>query len=128
MTTFFDAGLIGRVLLAQAEATGAPASGAAPAASPFSSMLPLMIIFFGIMYFLMIRPQQKRDRERRDMLGSLTKGDAVVTSGGVCGTIVGLSDTHAVLKVDDNVTIEFIRSAIAQVTSRPGDKKKQDQA
>ncbi len=98
-----------------AGAEGAAQSTGAPQTNPLGSMLPMIVIFIGIMYFLMIRPQQKRDRERRDMLGALSKGDSVITTGGVCGSVVGLSDDRVVLRVDDNVTMEFVRGAIAQV-------------
>ena len=81
-------------------------------------MLPMLIAFAAIFYFLMLRPQQKRDRERREMLGALAKGDSIITTGGICGTVVNLSDTHAVLRVDEGVTIEFVRSAIAQVVKK----------
>ena len=92
----------------------APAGGAQPG-NPLMSMLPMIIAFFAIMYFLMIRPQQKRERERRNMLGSLAKGDNVITTGGICGSVVGLSEDRVVLRVDENVTMEFVRGAIAQV-------------
>ena len=95
--------------------------GGAPASNPFTSMLPMIIAFFAIMYFLMIRPQQKRERERREMLSALNKGDNVVTTGGICGSVVGLSEDRVVLRVDDNVTMEFVRGAIAQVL--PKDSK-----
>jgi preprotein translocase subunit YajC len=78
----------------------------------------------GLMSFLIIRPQQKRDREKQDMLSSMGKGDHVVTIGGVCGTVVGVTDSHVVVRVDDNTKIEFIKSAIAQV--RKDDKKTED--
>jgi len=81
-------------------------------------MLPLLVGMVLIMYFTSIRPQQKREKERQALLNSLKKGDEVVTAGGLCGTIVGLSDTHAVVKVDDNCKIEFLRSAITQVVKR----------
>lgn len=81
------------------------------------SMAPLMIAFIFIMYFLTIRPQQKRDRERQDMLNALSKGDEVVTTGGICGKVVGINDTDVVLRVDDNVTIKFVRNSIAHVIS-----------
>ena len=96
--------------------------GAAPSGSPLTSMLPMFIAFIAIMYFLMIRPQQKREKERREMLGALAKGDEVVTTGGVCGTVVNLSENHVVLRVDDDVTMQFLRSAIAQVTPKEGKK------
>jgi preprotein translocase subunit YajC len=89
-------------------------SGAAPS-NPLVNMLPMIVIFFGIMYFLMIRPQQKRERERKSMLASLAKGDNVITSGGICGSVVGLTEDRVVLRVDENVTMEFVRAAISQV-------------
>ena len=90
------------------------------------SMLPFIILMFGVFYFLLIRPNQKRERAKREMLGALAKGDKVITSGGVCGTIVGLNDKTVVLKVnDDPVTkIEFLRPAISQVTSEEADDNK----
>ncbi len=111
-----------KLVVAQAVAQGGDGAPAAPpgagGANPLGSMIPMLIAFAAIFYFLMLRPQQKRDKERRDMLAALAKGDAVVTTGGICGTIVNLSDTHAVLRVDDDVTVEFVRSAIAQVTKK----------
>jgi preprotein translocase subunit YajC len=73
-----------------------------------------------IMWFFLIRPNQKREKERRDMLGSLSKGDKVITTGGVCGTIVGLTDKAVVLRVseDPQVKMEFIRGAVSRVTSQ----------
>ena len=89
--------------------------------NPITSMLPMVVIFIAVMYFLMIRPNQKREQERQRMLGSLTKGDKIVTSGGIVGTIVGLSEKTVVLRVnDENTKIEFARSAVAQVTPKDG--------
>lgn len=90
----------------------------APEVSPMGGlmqMLPMFVAFIAIMYFLMIRPQQKRDRERREMLGALKKGDEVVTTGGICGKIVGINDSHIVLQVDEKTKIEFVRGAINHV-------------
>ena len=110
-------------ITAQTAAQGAPAppGGGGP---QLNSLLFMIIAMFGIMYFFMIRPQQKRERERREMLASLSKGDRVVTSGGICGTVVGLSEDRVVLKVADYVTIEFLRGAVAQVLSRDKEGKK----
>ncbi len=113
-------------LFAQTEiaATDAAASDAAAAgaeqapSSPFTGMLPMLVIFFAIMYFLMIRPQQKRERERREMLSRVSKGDSVITTGGICGTVVGISEDRVVLRVDENVTMEFVRGAVAQVVKK----------
>jgi preprotein translocase subunit YajC len=76
-------------------------------------MLPLFAVMIGVMYFLMIRPQQQKDKKKEEMLSSLAKGDSVVTTGGICGTVVGITDTHVVLKVDDNTKIEFVKHSIA---------------
>ncbi|MCK5862914.1 MAG: preprotein translocase subunit YajC [Candidatus Hydrogenedentes bacterium] len=86
-------------------------------------MLPMIIAFFAIMYFLMIRPQQKRERERQAMLSAVVKGDNVVTTGGVCGGVVGLSEDRVVLRVDEDVTMEFLRGAIAQVIPKESKNK-----
>lgn len=125
-----------RFLLAQTEqavpapvpAEGAPADptgGAAQPGNPFGmNMLLMMAVLFGIMYFIVIRPQSKREKERREMLNAVAKGDSVVTTGGICGTIVGLSEERVVLRVDDNVTMEFVRGAISQVTKQAEEGKK----
>lgn len=107
-----------------AEQAQGAAPSAAPSGNPLTGMLPMFIAFIAIMYFMMIRPQQKREKERRAMLGALAKGDVVVTSGGICGTIVNMSDDNVRLRVDDGVTIDFVRSAVVQVTSRGGEAKK----
>lgn len=106
----------GKLLYAQAE-------GAQTQSQGFTQILFMLVMFFAIMYFLIIRPQQKREKQRRAMLDALTKGDEVVTTGGVCGTVVGLTESHVVLRVDDNTKIEFVRSAVAQVASEGEDAK-----
>ena len=95
-------------------------------AQGMGSMLPFIILMFGVFYFLLIRPNQKRERAKREMLGALAKGDKVITSGGVCGTIVGLNEKTVVLKVGDDpfTKIEFLRPAISQVTSEEADDNK----
>jgi len=109
-------------MMMYAQEAVAPAAGTTAAApSPtggLTSMLPFILVMFAVMYFMMIRPNQKRERERRQMLDSIAKNDHIVTSGGICGTVVGVNDKTVVLKVsDDPVTkIEFVRSAVAQVT------------
>ena len=79
-----------------------------------------MILIFLVMYLLIIRPQQKRQKEHQRMLESLEKGDRVVTSGGIHGEIVGFKEREGtvVLKVADNVKIEISRSAIARKVER----------
>jgi preprotein translocase subunit YajC len=69
-------------------------------------------LVFVIMYFLLIRPQQQRQQELTKLQGALKKGDRVVTTSGIFGTIVGVDEDKAVLRVDENVKIEFQRSTI----------------
>lgn len=114
-------------LIAQADAAApaaAPGGTAAPGAGGLLSMMPLLVGFIFIFYFLNIRPQQKRDRERQAMLSALKKGDEVVTTGGICGKVVGVTDADVVLRVDDNVTIKFVHNSIAYVAKVEGDGEK----
>ena len=83
-------------------------------ANPILSFLPLILMFV-VFYFLLIRPQQKRQAEHATMLKALKKGDRVVTSGGIIGIIQTLQDDYVVLKVGDQDTkMEVLRSAIQE--------------
>ncbi len=75
----------------------------------------LIILIF---YFLIIRPQKKKDREARKMLEAMKKGDKVVTIGGIHGTIVTVKEQTVVIKVDDSARIEFSKAAISSVISK----------
>lgn len=87
-----------------------------------SGSMTTTFITFGliilIFYFLIIRPQKKRDKETKNMLASMKKGDKVVSIGGIRGTIVLVKETTVVVKVDDNTRIEFTKNAIAQILDR----------
>lgn len=88
-----------------------------PGAGSFiTSLLPFVLIF-GIFYLLVIRPQQKKQRqlqqEREALLGALKPGDKVVTNGGIYGTIVAVRDNTVTLRIADKVSIEVLRNAIA---------------
>jgi len=76
------------------------------------SFLLMMGLVFVVMYFFMIRPQQKRQKELRKFRESLQKGDKVVTSGGIYGTIVEIKDHYALVEVDQNVKLRFDKSTI----------------
>ncbi|EIJ36349.1 protein translocase subunit yajC [Thiothrix nivea DSM 5205] len=89
-----------------------------PAAGPAGGgleMILMMGVFFAIMYFMIIRPQQKRAKEHKTMLEALSKGDEVVTGGGVLGKVAGLNDNFVELTIADNVTIKVQKQAIASV-------------
>lgn len=84
-------------------------------ANPILSFLPLILMFV-VFYFLLIRPQQKRQREHADMVKNLKKGDKVVTSGGIIGTVQTLQDDYLVLKVgDQDMKLEVLRSAVQEI-------------
>jgi preprotein translocase subunit YajC len=97
---------------------GQAAAGEAAPGGQFSGIVSFapFILIIAIFYFLIIRPQNKKQKETQKMLGALKKGDKVVTVGGVHGTISTVRESTVVLRVDDNTKIEFSRSAIAQVT------------
>lgn len=84
-------------------------------------MLLPWIIIFGIFYFLIIRPQQRRQKraakEREEMLSSLKVGDKVITSGGIFGTIAAARDNSITLRIADKVNIEVLRTAISSMQS-----------
>ncbi|MEY3200863.1 MAG: hypothetical protein RIR70_413 [Pseudomonadota bacterium] len=84
---------------------------AADPAATFTGMLPLLLMF-GVLYFLMIRPQIKRAKEQKLMIEALQKGDEVVTQGGVVGTVKKVSDTYVVLEVAENVDIAVQKQAV----------------
>ena len=85
----------------------------APHVNPLVQFMPIILMFV-IFYFLLIRPQQKKQKESQTMIANLKKGDRVVTTGGILGTISSLQDDYAVLTVGDSDTkIEVLKSAIA---------------
>lgn len=82
--------------------------------SSLMSMLPLVLMFV-VLYFVMIRPQMKKQKEHKTMIDALAKGDEVVTSGGVLGKVSKLGDTFLGLDVANGVEIQIQRSAVVQV-------------
>lgn len=88
--------------------------GGAPAGSGMMQII-LMVLIFVVFYFLLIRPQQKRAKQHREMVSGLSKGDEVMTSGGMMGTITNTTDNYVVVKVADNVELTFQRASIAQL-------------
>lgn len=102
--------------------TTATQSGSAQAGSMATSIITFGLIIV-IIYFLIIRPQKKRDKEAKDMVASIAKGDKIVTIGGIHGTVVAVREQTVVIKVDDNSRIEFTKSAISSVVSKKGASK-----
>jgi len=107
-----------------------PPSGggeSAGAGSIFTSFLPFVLII-GIFYFLIIRPQNKKRKETEKMLSSLKKGDKIVTIGGIYGTVSTVKETTVIIKVDDNVKLEFLRSAVSSVITASKEEKIEDKS
>jgi preprotein translocase subunit YajC len=114
---------------------GAPqAAGADGAAGGGGGLLGTFLPFvfiIAIFYFLIIRPQNKKRKETEKMLSALKKGDKVVTIGGLHGTIQSVKETTVIIKADDNVKLEFLRSAVSnivQVSKEDKEDKTEDNA
>jgi preprotein translocase subunit YajC len=91
--------------------------------SPMDQMIHMVMLLgatVGIVYFMIIRPQQRKQKETEAMRSSIRKGDRVLTTGGLFGTVVGEKDNVVVLKVADDVKMEFARDSIIQVKERSG--------
>lgn len=102
--------------------TAAPATGVA--GGGFGMMLPLILIVL-IMYFFMIRPQNKKQKETQKMIDALKKGDKVVTIGGIHGVISSTKERTVIVKVQSGAEVEFNRTAIATViTDKPAEPAK----
>lgn len=98
-------------LISEAYAQG---GGQAAGPSPMANIL-LLVGMFVIFYFILIRPQQKRVKEHRNLVASLKKGDEVVTNGGLLGKLTEVGDHYVTLQIADNVEIKLQRNAVANV-------------
>jgi preprotein translocase subunit YajC len=106
---------------------GPAPQGAAPSSTDAClSQLPIFLVFGVVMYFFILRPAQKQEKVRRELLAKMKRGDRVVTSGGLHGVIANITDDTVQVKVDSDVTLTFDRSAIAKVAGDevPKDTKK----
>jgi preprotein translocase subunit YajC len=104
---------------AWAQAQPAVPAGTAGAAapqqpSPLMSLVP-MVLMFAVAYFLLIRPQQKKMKEQREMLSALKEGDEVLTTSGILAKVAGIADRVVTLEVADRVRIKMLKSQVAQV-------------
>ena len=97
--------------------TGQGSGGGSP-----MSLIFMIIAIFAVMYFLMIRPQQRQKKQHQDLLSRLSKGDKVVTVGGIHGTIAGVKDQTVIVKIADNVKVEVSRASINKVVSSKASK------
>ena len=97
-------------------AMAAPAQPGQPQ-SPFAIFVP-MALMIAIFYFVLLRPQQRREKERRAMLEAIQVGDRVLFGGGILGIITGVKEKTFTVKIADNVRIEIVRAAVTQVVPK----------
>ena len=109
----------------------AMAQGGGDAAGGFSAFIPLILMFV-IFYFLLIRPQQKKTKEHREMVANLKKGDRIVTSGGLHGRITGVTDQTLTVEIADKVRVKINRANVSvlsqSVTPPPAPAAKRDKS
>jgi preprotein translocase subunit YajC len=110
-----------QLLMAIPQAGGGAESGG----SMITGFIPIIAMIL-IFYFLIIRPQSKKRKETEKMLSALKKGDKVVTIGGLHGIIQSVKESTVILKADDNVKLEFLRSAISNVVTVSKEDKIED--
>lgn len=117
-------------LITSAHAMGGDGGAASPGGSTglLASFLPFFLIIL-IMYFLIIRPQIKRQREQKTMLDAVQKGDRVVTTGGIHGTVSGFKEKEGIviLKIAENIKIELSKGAVARVVKSSSDSKAENE-
>ena len=92
--------------------------GGGQGAAGFSGFIPIILMFV-IFYFLLIRPQQKRQKDHRSMVSNLKKGDRIVTSGGLYGRITGIDETALTVEIADKVRVKVARSNVSALV-QPG--------
>ncbi len=102
------------MFISSAFAQTAPAAAGGDMQSSLMSMLPLVLMFV-VLYFVMIRPQMKKQKEHKAMIQALAKGDEIATAGGVLGKVSKIGDSYLTLEVAAGVEIQLQRSAVVQV-------------
>ena len=100
----------------------AQSAGDASSQSPFFQFIPLILILV-VFWFLIIRPQQKKQKEHMRMVGSLQKGDKVITNGGIFGTITKVGDDRITLEVASKVNIQIERQQVARMDRQSAENK-----
>jgi preprotein translocase subunit YajC len=85
---------------------------------PLSSLIVPTVLIIGIMYFLMIRPQQKRLKEHQAMIAAIRRGDTVVTSGGILGKVIKVDDHELQVEIADGVRVKLVRGTVSEVRGK----------
>jgi preprotein translocase subunit YajC len=118
-----------QIILAAPQAAGSGGEAPSGPLGSLSAFLPLIAIF-AIFYFLIIRPQSKKQKETQKMLSALKKGDKIVTIGGIHGVIQKIKEgtSTVIVRVDENTALEFSRSAVSSVESQAKEDKEDKKA
>jgi preprotein translocase subunit YajC len=93
--------------------------------NPMMQFLPLMIIMFAVMYFLIIRPQKQKEKKRQQMITNVRKQDRIVTAGGVHGVVVSVKENEVIVRIDDakDVKVKVDKSALTSVSAPRGEQE-----
>ena len=99
-------------------------SGGTPGGGMLGALFPLLLMFL-VFYFLLIRPQQKRARQHKELLENLKRGDEVITTGGIYGKVTGITENVVTLEIADNIRIKVQRDNISGLKPKPQEKPAQ---
>ncbi len=103
----------------------AQAGGRSPMAG-LGGMLPMLLVMFVVIFFFMIRPEQKKAKQRQLLLASIKRGDRVMTSAGIFGSVDNVKDTTVIVKIAENTKVEFSKSAVTAILNSDGTEKTPD--
>jgi preprotein translocase subunit YajC len=104
------------MFIESAYAMGAPGGAGAQGGSGASGLI-MMVVIFGIFYFILIRPQQKKMKEHKKMVEELKKGDEIITSGGIYGTVEGVTPDTLTIKIAEGTKVKVTRSSVSAVVT-----------
>lgn len=93
----------------------------APSGFDLQSFLPMMLVMFAVLWFFMIRPEQKKQKEKQNMMSSMKKGDKILTIGGIHATIGSVKDDIVMARIGDNTTVKLAKSAVSSVFNQSKD-------
>src|SRR5438876_6285964 len=111
------------IAYAAEQAFAQTSGGGGLGSNAFLTQIAFFGAIFAIFYFLLIRPQQKQKKDRETMLSAVKRGDRVVTTGGLHGTVIGLAENTVTLRVADSVRLDFDRSALGRIVTTVGERE-----
>ena len=112
-TKILNLGLIGGLLSSVAFIGGCVPAGAEEGSTSIWTMLIFVVLLFGLMYFVMIRPQRKRQKEHQQLIEELKRGDRVITAGGIHGVIDSISEDTVIIKVESGATMRVAKGSVS---------------